>query len=105
MDDLAGTLPEGGELYHISSRYRMVLALPELSQHPESLRGLEITTLPSEYFAGTPLPAVAMIDPEGTVQGVGLAVNGAELVAFVLDGEHHGFGPAHPAEPPVAAQG
>jgi hypothetical protein len=39
------------------------------------------------------LPAVCMIDPDGTIQGAGRITTADEVVGFIDEGAHHGLGP------------
>lgn len=88
-------LPMDGEVDHLRARYRVVVATG--AEVKADFGGLEVVRLPESVFEHVPPCSVAMIDPDGTVQGVGSVVAGADLLAFVADGEHHGFG--HPQKP------
>lgn len=89
-----GVLPEGDELGRLRSRYQLIVAVPDGHQARELPFGIGVVTLPGSLFDHMPLSAAAMIDPDGVVQGIGPAANSSELLAFVHEGEHHGFGPA-----------
>jgi hypothetical protein len=86
-------LPEGDELGRLRSRYHVVAGIPH-GHDTSTTPGVQVVPLREELYDHLLLPAVAMIDPEGVVQGVGRVTNGFELLAFVHEGEHHGFGPA-----------
>lgn len=50
-------------------------------------------TVSPDAMKSLPTPAIAMVDPDSTIQGIALANTTEELLAFVHEGEHHGFGP------------
>lgn len=84
-------LPAGAAFRRLAARYQLVAVLAP--SHGSAVPELETVALPASALAGVPVPAAAMVDPDGLVQGVGSVANDAELLAFVGEGEHHGFGP------------
>jgi hypothetical protein len=86
-------LPEVNELGRLRSRYQLVIGISD-GHDPALSPGIPVVTLPDALYDHLPSPSAAMIDPEGIVQGIGPVADSFELLAFVHEGEHHGFGPA-----------
>lgn len=97
-EQVAAVLPQGSDLDRLRSRYELVAAVAG-GAAAGPLTGVvgEAIALPEAVLGALPPTSAAMIDPDGVVQGVGEVSTSADLLAFVYEGEHHGFGP--PAEP------
>jgi hypothetical protein len=102
--DLAPVLVTGASRDRLESRYRLLAAVPEPGP-VEEVAGVPVVALPVEAWDELPLPAAAMLDPNGVLQGVGSITTVQELLAFVHEGEHHGFGPAAELVPASSRNG
>ena len=58
--------------------------------------GARATTVDIAEGNAPPVPAIALVDPAGVVQGRGNAETATDLVAFVTEGRQHGYGPPLP---------
>lgn len=91
--DLLGALLDGEGLRHLQSRYIVAACTPEGARWSGAHSLDHVIDLPHERFEGLPpMPVVAMVDPDGVVQGVGTATDSSAIFAFVGEGEAHGFG-------------
>jgi hypothetical protein len=84
-------LPKGPEFEVLKSRYSLLAAVPDGSATGPTGE-IDIVPIPERLLDGAPLPSVGMIDPEGLIQGIGSIADDFDFLAFVHEGEHHGFG-------------
>lgn len=75
----------------LASRYQVIAVAA--NDDAEALSSTITVKVSPEAINSLPTPAIAMVDPEGTIQGIAMASTMEELLAFVHEGEHHGFGP------------
>lgn len=88
---VATVLPQGAEFDLLKSRYSLVAAVTD-GNVAGTAGGIDLISVSERTLDGVPLPSVGMIDPAGLIQGIGSVTNTFDLLTFVHDGEHHGFG-------------
>ncbi len=99
--------PEAGRRWRLwvvvpGARTDLTAALAERQQ--EDLGDFQLQVLTVEQLPArlgkldeSSLPAICMIDPDGTIQGAGRITSADEVIAFIDEGTRQGLGPAKEA--------
>lgn len=95
-DTLDGVLPSPDVVSALAERYHVVVVGPE--DTARSIPGIARGSAPMEVLHDLPPASVLMVDPDGIVQGTGALASEGDLLAFVREGEHQGFGPGRSSE-------
>jgi hypothetical protein len=98
VQELTRILPDDPERAALAARYELVAVVPEDVKDDRGAVPLPLARIDPQTMATLPAPAVALIDPDAIVQGVATAENVDDVMAFVFEGEHRGFGPARQAQ-------
>lgn len=90
-EDLALDDQRAVEAY-LGDQYRVVIASPSHNAAGEG-QASSWSWIDSELLAGAPLPAVGLVSPEGTLEGLSGRTGIADMIDFAHEGASQGFGP------------